>query len=86
MLRQTVCVSVALVAAFVLGGILMGRPPAAVAQNPAGQPQIKCVGISAAPNARLAGSYRVYRAFEDGRVEAADDVAGGAIRWQAVGQ
>jgi hypothetical protein len=78
------CINVfSLLVAFALGAMLTGRPTAVTAQ-PA--PQRKCVGIATffAPD----GFTRVYRAFEDGTVEAFQERPDrpAMSKWEPVGK
>jgi hypothetical protein len=71
MLRQTSLSGCALALAFGLGALVFRQPAAVNAQPVAGHG--KCVGFSAVQSLSP-GTYRLYRAFEDGSVEKSDDV------------
>jgi hypothetical protein len=84
MFRRPATLAFALAAAFALGTLVPSRPPAVGADPP---PQRKCVGIAAA--LQTPGTVRVYRAFEDGAVEAFDQgpyTAAAAEKWKPVGK
>jgi len=71
MLRQTSLRMCALATAFGLGALVSRQPAAVNAQPVAGRG--KCVGF-AAVQSLSPGTYRLYRAFEDGSVEKSDDI------------
>jgi hypothetical protein len=77
MFRQSVVNLFAMVAAFVLGAWVMGRPPGVSAQVAGGHG--KCVGVTAV------GQVQVYRAFEDGTVEMNSlNSQGTFAKWQPI--
>jgi hypothetical protein len=74
MFRRSVVSVFALAVAFAAGAALASRPVPAAAQPAAAQPvggHGKCIGVAAAM--KTPGWVSVYRAFEDGTVEATDD-------------
>lgn len=85
MCRRSAVSVFALVVSFGLGMMVSNRPAAVSAQPAAGRE--KCVGISVVQNASNPYSYRVFRSFEDGKIEVADvaknDVHG---PWKKVGE
>jgi hypothetical protein len=82
MIRRSAISTFALAGAFVLGMLMSNRPTAVLAQ-PANLPRGKCVGISAVHTM----PFRVYRAFEDGTVEATNDGANGiSTPWVQIGK
>jgi hypothetical protein len=87
MFRRTSLSVCALAAAFGLGAFLSHEPAAVQAQPVAGPG--KCVGF-AAVQSLSPGMYRIYRVFEDGTVEKADDVPEKEERyrgeWRKVGK
>jgi hypothetical protein len=84
MVRRSAVSAAAVVVAFLLGLVLANRPVAVNAQTPAGHG--KCIAVSPIPSRTDPNSYRVYRAFEDGTVESADDMPGTPAEWRKLGK
>jgi hypothetical protein len=83
MIRRSALTAFAVAGAFALGTLVPSRPPAASADAPPAQR--KCVGVAAAQH--MMGLVRVYRAFEDGTVEALDEGQHPTSeRWKVVGK
>jgi hypothetical protein len=90
-MRSGLLVVVALVVGFLLGAWMRGPliVPAAVAEEkqPAAAGKGKCVGVSAVHyKVNNADMVVIYRAFEDGTVEAKSGFAAGTAVWKPTGK
>jgi hypothetical protein len=87
MVRQPFLYALAIAVAFLAGSALSKWPASATAQSGASIPVVghgKCVGVAAVLRTP---SVFIYRAFEDGTVEATLDDSGQlAGKWQSIGQ
>jgi len=85
MIRRSAISVFALVVAFALGMSLSNRP-AMVSAQPAGG-HGKCIGMSIAEtHTDVLGSYRVFRAFEDGTVETVELKGNDSAPWVKIGK
>jgi hypothetical protein len=84
MFRRSAISVFALAGAFALGSLMPTRPAPVGAQPGGGQS--RCVGVSAVQNALNPGGYRVFRAYDDGRIEAVDVSNDQYGDWKKIGK